>query len=55
MTDEYADWLDNITTFNLNARYDDYKKEFYSICTQEYTKFWIEAINKLRTWIKGML
>lgn len=26
LTDEYADWLDKITSFNLNARYDDYKK-----------------------------
>lgn len=38
LTDEYADWLDTITSFNLNARYDDYKREFYSLCTQEYTR-----------------
>jgi HEPN domain-containing protein len=55
LTDEYADWLDEVTSFNLNARYDDYKKEFYSLCTQDYTKSWIEIIKKLRTWIKGML
>ena len=29
LTDEYSDWLDVITSFNINARYDDYKKEFY--------------------------
>jgi uncharacterized protein len=29
--------LDEITSFNLNARYDDYKKEFYKLCTPEYT------------------
>ena len=28
ISDEYSDWLDEITTFNLNARYDDYQKEF---------------------------
>lgn len=55
LTDEYADWLDEITAFNLNARYDDYKREFYSICTPEYTKSWIEKIKIIRTWIKGML
>lgn len=27
VSDEYSDWLDVITTFNLNARYDDHKKE----------------------------
>jgi len=31
LTEEYADWLDKITSFNLNARYDDYKREFYSL------------------------
>jgi len=55
LSEEYADWLDEITSFNLNARYDDYKREFYSICTPEYTKSWIEKIKILRTWIKEML
>jgi hypothetical protein len=54
MTDEYADWLDEITSFNLNARYDDYKKEFYKLCTPDYTKNWIEKIKKIRTWITEM-
>ena len=55
MSDEYSDWLDEITSFNLNARYDDYKKEFYKLCTPDYTKGWIEKIKIIRTWIKEML
>lgn len=55
MSDEYSDWLDEITSFNLNARYDDYKKEFYKLCTPEYTQAWIEKIKTIRTWIKEML
>jgi len=55
MSDEYSDWLDEITSFNLNARYDDYKKEFYKLCTPDYTKDWIEKIKIIRTWIKEML
>ena len=55
LTDEYADWLDKITSFNLNARYDDYKREFHSLCTVDFTKDWIEKINKIRSWIKKML
>jgi len=27
-----------INTFNIAARYDDYKKEFYNKCTCEYTQ-----------------
>ena len=55
MSDEYSDWFDEITSFNLNARYDDYKKEFYKLCTPEYTQAWIEKIKNIRTWIKEML
>lgn len=55
MTEEYSDWLDEITSFNLHARYDDYKKEFYNLCTPEYTKSWIEKIETLRSWIKEKL
>jgi HEPN domain-containing protein len=55
MTDEQSDWLDKVTSFNLNARYDDYKREFYLLCTAEFTKEWIEKIKILRSWIKQML
>jgi len=55
ISEEYADWLFKITTFNLNARYDDYKKEFYAICTVAFAKEWIEKIKTLQQWIKQML
>ena len=55
ISEEYAEWLFKITTFNLNARYDDYKKEFYSICTVDFTKEWIEKIKTLQQWIKQTL
>lgn len=55
MTDEQSDWFDEITSFNLNARYDDYKKEFNKLCTLDYTKKWIDNIKTIRTWIKTML
>ncbi len=54
-SDEYSDWLDTITSFNINSRYDDYKKEFRSLCTREYTELWISRIKELREWIKKML
>jgi len=52
---ENVDYLLKITTFNINARYDDYKKEFYDMCTLEFTKEWIEKIKNLQKWIKKML
>jgi len=53
--DEYKLWLDTITTFNLNVRYDDYKQDFYKKCTEEYTDKWISNIKTLKEWIKKKL
>ena len=55
INEEHVDWLFKITTFNINARYDDYKKEFYSMCTADFTKEWIEKIKTLQQWIKRRL
>jgi hypothetical protein len=55
ISEEQADWLFKITTFNINARYDDYKKEFYEMCTLDFTKEWIDKIKTLQQWIKQML
>ena len=50
--DEYPDWLDKITTFNINARYDDYKKEFNKQCTPDFINEWIGKIKELKKWIE---
>jgi HEPN domain-containing protein len=55
LTTDQSDWLDTITTFNINARYDSYKDAFYNKCSPEYTKEWIEKIKNLRLWIKEKL
>ena len=51
----HIEWLDTITAFNLNARYDSYKQAFYLKCNFEYTSEWISNIKELRTWIKEKL
>lgn len=53
--EKHFDWLDTITTFNINARYDSYKQDFYKKCTLEYTQEWLENIKTLRLWIKQTL
>lgn len=54
-SEKQLDWLDTITTFNLNARYDSYKKAFYQKCTYNFTKEWFDNLNTLRIWIKEQL
>lgn len=52
---EKTKWLDTITTFNMNARYDDYKQAFFRKCTKDFTTQWIDNIKTLRLWIKERL
>jgi HEPN domain-containing protein len=47
--------LDTISRFNINARYDDLKQSFYQLCTDSFTKEWIEKIEDCRQWIKAKL
>lgn len=47
--------LDSISRFNIKARYDDYKQSFYKLCTDDFTKEWIEKIKECRLWIKMKL
>ena len=55
ISDEYVEWLDEITTFNINARYDNYKQDFYMLCTKEFSELWISRIETLRQWLINQL
>lgn len=50
-----VDALSRITKFNMSVRYDDAKKDFYKLCTPEYTEKQIESIKELRSWLKEQL
>ena len=52
LTENQKDFLVTVTTFNISARYDDYKMDFYKTCTKKFTKKWIEEIKGFRKWIK---
>ena len=55
LTEEQEVTLNEITTFNLSTRYDDYKRAFYDKCTDEYTEEQIKKIEEAKVWIETML
>ncbi len=55
LTEEQEEWFDEISTFNLNTRYDNYKQEFRNRCTLEFTTDWIKNIETLRLWLINQL
>ena len=48
-------YLNEITRFNLNSRYDDYKREFSKKCTDEYTNEQINKIEEVKQWLESLL
>jgi len=53
LEEEQKDMLVTVTTFNIRARYDDYKSEFFKTCTKEFTELWITRIEGFIKWIKS--
>ena len=49
------DLLDIITSFNLEARYPDYKKEFYKKCDSNFTFKYLSKIKEIRLWLLNQL
>ena len=49
---EIREKIQVINTFNISARYDDYKKSFDEKCTDDYTKKQVKNIEELQKWLK---
>ncbi len=52
LSEEQKELLREINTFNIRARYDNYKSEFYKRATKNYTVKHFELANKLYLWLE---
>lgn len=55
MTEEQMDSLQYVTLFNIEARYEQYKREFHKKCTKDFTEHNIKKIGGLRKWLLGRI
>ncbi len=55
LTDEQKEWLANINSFNIQARYPDYKFNFYKLCTKEFTSKRFDEIKEFYQWLRSQL
>lgn len=51
MSEDQKDALQYVGLFNIEARYEEYKREFYQKCTKAFAEESIETIKELRTWL----
>ena len=55
MDREMIESLREISTFNISARYDDYKNSFYVKATESYAKQYLKVIGDIRKWLKKQI
>lgn len=55
LTDKQTKELQEITTFNLEARYDDYKHAFYQKATKKYALKWIQICQELEKLLSKLI
>jgi len=55
LTKELKEDLSVINEFNLRARYNDYKFQFYKKATKEYTTKWFQKCKEIYLWLKKEL
>lgn len=53
-TQELTEDLAELNSFNIRARYDDYKKEFYKKATKRYCEKWIKKVNDIISTLKNI-
>lgn len=49
------DLLDEINTFNIETRYDDYQFQFYKKATKEYSQEYFKKAEVIYLWLKKQL
>lgn len=51
-TNAQLDLLDEITAFNIEARYNDYKFKFYKKATKNYTQGYLKKAKEIYLWLR---
>lgn len=52
LTEDQEILLDEINDFNLEARYPQYKNEFYEKCTNEFCENYFDKIDETMKWLQ---
>lgn len=55
LTEKQEALLDQVTAYNLEARYPDYKSEFKRRCTEAFCKSELKRIEEMGRWIKAQI
>ena len=55
LTEDKKLLFDEVNDFNLEARYPDYKNEFYKSCTKDFAEEYFTKIKENFNWLKSLI
>ena len=55
ISDKKIDLLEEISDYNLEARYPDEKMSFYKKCTLDFTRDKLQQIEEMRKWLLSLI
>lgn len=55
VTEEQEILLDEVNDFNLEARYPQYKSEFYKKCTKKFSEDYFYKIDEMMKWLQSQI
>ncbi len=55
LTEDQENFLDEVSDFNQEARYPQYKYEFYKKCDKEFTEHYYHKIEEMKIWLKSQI
>ncbi len=55
LTRDQETFLEEVTDFNMEARYPDIKFSFYKKCTKEFTEKYLNQIKEFYQWLKTLI
>jgi HEPN domain-containing protein len=55
LTEEQKLFLDEVNDFNLEVRYPEYRREFYKLCTREFTEGYFGRMKDFSQWLTSLI
>ena len=55
LTEAQKLFLDEVNDFNLEVRYPEYRREFYKLCTKEFTTHYFTKIKDFTQWLTSQI
>lgn len=55
LSEEQKMFLDEVSDFNMEVRYPEFKREFYKLCTKDFSERYFVRIKEMHEWLQSQI